>query len=953
MMAPEDAHRWLEAAASKAEGECRAGRWDNGLRDYIDLITESLAQGSIVSREATMLTGAQEWVLRRVADLATLLGHASAADHLFQGLAIAYRRAGNEFAADCATLKIWHVAISRGDRSRVEMALTALEPVVGSFDQIPFVGKGLAQWESRCNCDNQPGPGGRAYFFAQFYLEAGRLFLSIGQYSDATSALRRGLVHSTHEAAARFAQPLNLELVAGAVEQANFKEAETLLALVLTQLAPERHPGFVVRAWELDAQRQAMQGNFGGALSVLERVRNLCRNCGLRPAEATTSINIAQLLIILNQTVAASALLAASREVATQLHDHALAKRAARLLELARARRTSTRGGLLIAPPVSKFWRAEAAAEAEEDARTVLTGFSDADSASFFDRFNDYALGHQWLLSRGLLSRAQDWLAQMREIFSVSDSPLVQLRLRVLDAMQRYYGKDFEGAEAAFTRAREELRTRGLKHELWQADRFAIWSQSRLGHPRDPALTREAEQLLDQISETLDCRQRILFQLNKATSEEERLDTSLDELINEAKASERNSWPRRWIARWRLWTRVHAFKETATRARESVVRGSLSLPLTEKEAPSSESAFWRDLIFHPWRNATVFFVVLPDRIAIIRTTFFSIAFGVSPVTRVQLREWVQGWHQSLAQGEEGSQRALDFAEIVGEALQFAEILAALPRRVRALVVVPDDVLHGVPFSALYKSSGFRLNARNQPERFVVNLYPVTIRIGTQTPHPSMARHGRAELLAAGLGEAIGNFPMLGHVREELACVSNQFASYDTRVSCLLDHDATVSAVAEGLSRATYAHLACHGTFDPGDLHRTGLVLHGIAGQPAILSLPHLAQLDLRGLRHITLASCWSADNYILPGRWVLSLPQTLATAGVHSVLSSLWAIDDEVAAAFVRRFYEYARRLRSGSALRQTQLDCLQNTLFPHGDRNTADAFFWACFTLSGETGRL
>ena len=73
----------------------------------------------------------------------------------------------------------------------------------------------------------------------------------------------------------------------------------------------------------------------------------------------------------------------------------------------------------------------------------------------------------------------------------------------------------------------------------------------------------------------------------------------------------------------------------------------------------------------------------------------------------------------------------------------------------------------------------------------------------------------------------------------------------------------------------------------------------------------------------------------------------------QSVLSSLWPVDDAIAAAFVRRFYEYARHSTRDKALSQTQLDCLQNTLFPHGGPNTADTCFWACFTLSGEPGRI
>jgi CHAT domain-containing protein len=952
MTVPVDAHTRLEAAVAEAKAECRAGRWEAGFWKYVDLSAQSLTDQTVVSRDATLLTWAQVSILESVAELAILLGHASAADHFLDGLSMAYRRAGNAFAGDCATLKKWHLAISQANRRRVEDALAELEPLVGSFEQISFT-EDLTTWEAQCLWNRQIAAEGRHYFFAQFYREAGRLFLWIGQYSDAAAALKKGLRHTTHEAAARFKPALTLELAAAALEQGNLTDAENSLASLRSHIAPERQPSFVVRAWEIDAQARVLRGNFGGALSMLERVRDFCRKNGLLRAEAATSINIAQLLVILNQTVAATAHLTRARNTASHSKDEGMAARASQLLELAQIRRSSSRGGLLIAPPVTRFWRREQEDKAEDDDQSAWFGaVAHADSGSFLNRFDDYALAYQGLLSRRLIGRAEAWLAQMHEIFDATDSPLLLLRLRVLDAMQLYYQGKFESAEAAFAAARDELRARGLKHELWQVGRFAIWAERRLGYPPDAALARETNQLLDEISGTLDPRQQIFFQINKSTNEEERLGLWLDELIAEAKALAAKPWPQRLIARWRLWTGVYAFEQAAARARETFVRESLDLT-GAKDARRTETTLWRRLIFHSWRTATVFFVVLPDRTAIIRTTFSSIAFGVSPVTRLQLREWLKAWHESLRQGEKGSQKALTFAEKVGEELQFSELLAALPRRVRALTVIPDDVLHGAPFAAIYNSNGFGANAAGQPQRFVANLYPVTVCSGSRLARRRTAASGKTELFAAGTGKAIGDFPALPYAQAEVAATSDWFRHRGIPVTCLLDHEATPAAVAQGLCTAAYAHLACHGVFDPTDINRTGLVLRGSVQEPAILSLRDLAQLDLRGLRHITLASCWSADNYILPGRWVLSLPQTLAAAGAESVLSSLWPVDDAIAAAFVRRFYEYARRLRRDSALRHTQLDCLQNTLFPHDDRNTADAFFWACFTLSGETGRL
>ena len=115
----------------------------------------------------------------------------------------------------------------------------------------------------------------------------------------------------------------------------------------------------------------------------------------------------------------------------------------------------------------------------------------------------------------------------------------------------------------------------------------------------------------------------------------------------------------------------------------------------------------------------------------------------------------------------------------------------------------------------------------------------------------------------------------------------------------------------------------------------------------------MAALDLRGLEHITLSACWSADNYILPGRWIISFPETLWRAGARTVLASLWRVDDLVGAAFARCFYEHTRKYARDEALRRTQLACIAGMLPGAENDRTRDPYFWAGYTLFGRAERL
>ena len=88
IMVADDSCTTLEEAVSAAEGECRAGRWERGFRAYVDLVTQLLSQRRMVSPEVTILTSAEALILERVAELALLLGHASAADPCSTGSSI-------------------------------------------------------------------------------------------------------------------------------------------------------------------------------------------------------------------------------------------------------------------------------------------------------------------------------------------------------------------------------------------------------------------------------------------------------------------------------------------------------------------------------------------------------------------------------------------------------------------------------------------------------------------------------------------------------------------------------------------------------------------------------------------------------------------------------------------------------------------------------------------------
>src|SRR5262249_14884696 len=100
-------------------------------------------------------------------------------------------------------------------------------------------------------------------------------------------------------------------------------------------------------------------------------------------------------------------------------------------------------------------------------------------------------------------------------------------------------------------------------------------------------------------------------------------------------------------------------------------------------------------------------------------------------------------------------------------------------------------------------------------------------------------------------------------------------------------------------------------------------------------------------------SCWGADNFILPGRWIISLAEIIYRRGAGTVLACLWEIDDVVGAAFTSAFYRQLNTMSRNRALQHVQQLCLKNELLTPGKQLTDHPVDWAGYRLHGVSDRL
>jgi CHAT domain-containing protein len=151
-----------------------------------------------------------------------------------------------------------------------------------------------------------------------------------------------------------------------------------------------------------------------------------------------------------------------------------------------------------------------------------------------------------------------------------------------------------------------------------------------------------------------------------------------------------------------------------------------------------------------------------------------------------------------------------------------------------------------------------------------------------------------------------------------------------------------------LAHFAVLYFATHGLL-PGELHcngEPGLVLSpsGVDRDP-VLYASEIASLPLKA-RLVVLSACNTAaeggNRY--GGGALEGLADSFFEAGAHAVLASHWSVPSaQTTTMMVRMFKSAGQGVPYAEALREAQLDMI-------GNRATAHPFYWAAFTLIGDS---
>jgi CHAT domain-containing protein len=247
-------------------------------------------------------------------------------------------------------------------------------------------------------------------------------------------------------------------------------------------------------------------------------------------------------------------------------------------------------------------------------------------------------------------------------------------------------------------------------------------------------------------------------------------------------------------------------------------------------------------------------------------------------------------------------------------------------RGKRLVIVPHDVLHYLPFSALRSPDG----------RWLVEEHAFTTVPSASVLKFLVDKGAQASdrILAVGnpdLGPALA----LPWAEREVRALGDR---YPTTSTVLVRADASESRVKQQAGQAGLIHFAVHGELNETDPMASALLLDPGNGEDGRFEVREIFSTELSA-RLVVLSACETGLGKLSRGDELVGLQRAFLYAGTPAVVTTLWKVDDRASFLLMRRFYEELKAKGPAQALRAAQRSLIVD--YPH-------PFSWAGYGLTG-----
>jgi CHAT domain-containing protein len=250
---------------------------------------------------------------------------------------------------------------------------------------------------------------------------------------------------------------------------------------------------------------------------------------------------------------------------------------------------------------------------------------------------------------------------------------------------------------------------------------------------------------------------------------------------------------------------------------------------------------------------------------------------------------------------------------------YRQLIAPIERHLQGshLIIAPHGFLHYLPFHALFDGE------RYLGDRFSISYTPsasVYYLCSTKSASPP------AGALVLGVPD-----PSAPYIMDEVTAVSSVLSNADVFTGA----EATLEVLREKGSECRWVHIATHGWF-----RQDNPMFSSISLGNSQLSLFDLYQLDLPA-ELVTLSGCGTGLNVVVGGDELLGLVRGLLYAGAQGVLVTLWDVNDQSTAEFMKLFYEHLKtNPNKAQAVQHATAEIRKQYAHP---------FYWAPFVLVGK----
>ncbi len=270
-----------------------------------------------------------------------------------------------------------------------------------------------------------------------------------------------------------------------------------------------------------------------------------------------------------------------------------------------------------------------------------------------------------------------------------------------------------------------------------------------------------------------------------------------------------------------------------------------------------------------------------------------------------------------------------------------------PLCTKELLIIPDGQLNYIPFETL--TTRFSPNANGYHQlKYALHQHIISYAYSATSYYYQQYKHtNQKNCQVLGFAPSYNRHFKLASLKanvQEVEFLEQQFLG-----TYYYHQNASKKNFQKQSNRFGVLHLASHAYADNHELQQAKLFFAATTADSNAMALhPHeIMQLPLHA-DFVVLSACQTAIGYWQEGEGIMSLARDFMYAGVPSILTTLWQINDQSSSQVIQKFYQNLQTMPKNQALQYAK-----QTYLTQASAFGAHPYFWSGYILIGNTNRL